>query len=100
MVLQPTPPLHRPAVHASMAKGEGFATPTPAAAKTNMFVARQIAVALARVRNLNSGGRSALHSRLLARGLLFLGSRRLLGLLAACAAHLEWVKGREGRQNH
>jgi len=62
--------------------------PIPAATKMDMFVARQIVVALAHV----------LHSRFLARWLLLLGSRRLLGLLAACAAHLGWAKGREGRQ--
>ena len=71
--------------------------PNPAAAKTNMFVARQIAVALARVRNIGSGGRSVLHSRLLARGLLLLGSRRPLGLLAACAlCGPSWMGEREG----
>jgi hypothetical protein len=106
-VLQPTPPLHRLAVHASIAKGAGCATPIPAAAKMGMFVARQIIVALARaldshrlLRNLDSGDSSVLHSRLLARGLLLLDSRRLLDLLAACVARLGWGKGREGRQNH
>ena len=73
-------------------------------------VTRRIAVALALARvlgrqrpipNLGSGSRNALDMnsrRPLARGLLLLGGRGLLGLLAACTvAHLGWGKGRAGR---
>jgi hypothetical protein len=75
----------------SITKGAGFSTPIPAAAKMHVLVTRRFAVALARVlgrrkliRNRGSGSRNALDSRgPLARGLLLLGGRRFLGLLAA-----------------
>jgi hypothetical protein len=109
-VTQPAPPLHRPVVCTSIAKGAGYATPVPATARMHVLVTRRIAVALARalgrhrpIRNLGSGICDALDSRRpLARGLLLLGGRRHLGLMAACAPALwpilDWRRGgRDGK---